>query len=208
MISARFVDGFWENFDLNRRTKPLRPRKSNNMSRLDSIQNVHAANVPLDRDAFLRNLIRELAGTLEEVLGINEASCFMSIVGQTLGDQIDRDYKKALAVTNLTRQQITDLLVELNRRIRGKLYVIENDENKIVLANRACPFGNEVACPPSLCTITSNILGVIAAENLGYAKVELQQTIGNGQPCCRVVVHLKPTPEAEAAEGREYLKAA
>jgi len=178
------------------------------MSRLDSVQNVDAANVPLDRDIFLRNLIRELAGTLEEVLGINEASCFMSIVGQTLGEQIDRDYKRAIAVSNLTREQVTDLLVDLNRRIRSKFYVTEQDENKIVLANRACPFGNEVACPPSLCTITSNIFGVIVAENLGYAKVELQQTIAKRQPGCRVVVHLNPTPEAEAADGREYLKAA
>jgi predicted ArsR family transcriptional regulator len=181
---------------------------SKNMSRLDSVQNVDAANVPLDRDVFLRNLIRELAGTLEEVLGINEASCFMSIVGQTLGDQIDHDYKRAIAVSNLTREQVIDLLVDLNRLIGSKFYVIEQDENKIVLANRACPFGNEVACPPSLCTITSNIFGVIVAENLGYAKVELQQTIGKRQPGCRVVVHLNPTPEAEAADGREYLKAA
>ena len=178
------------------------------MSRLDSLQNVDAAKAPLDRDVFLRNLIRELAGMLEEVLGINEASCLMSIVGQTLGDQIDRDYKQALAVSNLTREQITDLLVDLNRRIRSKFYVVEQDENKIAFANRGCPFGNEVACPHSLCTITSNILGVIVAENLGYAKVELQQTIAKGQPACRVVVHLNPTPEAEAADGREYLKAA
>lgn len=177
------------------------------MSRLDSIQNVDTANVPLDRDVFLRNLIRHLAGTMEEVLGINEASCFMSIVGQTLGDQIDRDYKQALAVSNLTRDQITDVLVDLNRRIRSNFYVIEEHENKIILANGGCPFGNETACPSSLCTITSNILGVIVAENLGYAKVELQQTIARGQPGCRVVVHLNPSPEAEAAEGREYLKA-
>jgi hypothetical protein len=54
--------------------------------------------------------------------------------------------------------------------------------------------------------MTSNVFGSIAAENLGYAKVELQETIARGAPGCRVVVHLQQTPEAEAAEGREYVK--
>jgi hypothetical protein len=54
--------------------------------------------------------------------------------------------------------------------------------------------------------MTSNVFGVIAAENLGYAKVELQQTIANGDSGCRVVVHLKPTAGAQKAEGREYFK--
>jgi predicted ArsR family transcriptional regulator len=177
------------------------------MSRLGSIHNMDELNIPLDRDVFLRNLILELAGTLEEILGINEVSCFMSVVGQTLGDQIDRDYKQALAVSNLTREQITGVLVDLNRRIRSNFYIIEEDENKIVLASRACPFDNGTACHPSVCTVTSNILGVIVAENLGYAKVELQETNAKGQPGCRITVYLNPTSEAEAAEGREYLKA-
>jgi predicted ArsR family transcriptional regulator len=176
-----------------------------NMSQLQCIQNINELGVLLDRDIFLTNLIRELAVTLEEVLGINEASCFMSIVGQRLGDQIDHDYKQALAVSNMTREQVAHVLLDLNRRIRGGFFVIEEDENRIVLGNRACPFGDHRA---SLCMITSTIFGVIVAENLGYAKVELQERIAKGQSGCRVVVHLNPTPEAEAAEGREYLKAA
>lgn len=52
--------------------------------------------------------------------------------------------------------------------------------------------------------MTSNVFGSIAADNLGYAKVELQETIAQGRPGCRVVVYLKPTGEAEEAAGREY----
>ena len=54
--------------------------------------------------------------------------------------------------------------------------------------------------------MTSNVFGSIAAENLGYAKVDLQETIAEGDPRCRVVVHLKPTEDAEASDGREYFK--
>ena len=57
-----------------------------------------------------------------------------------------------------------------------------------------------------MCMMTSNVFGVISANNLGYAKVELGKTIAHGDPECRVVVYLKPTPEAEASEGREYFK--
>ena len=57
-----------------------------------------------------------------------------------------------------------------------------------------------------MCMMTSNVFGAIAAENLGYAKVELQQTIARGDAGCRVVVYLKATPEAQAAQGREYFQ--
>ena len=56
--------------------------------------------------------------------------------------------------------------------------------------------------------MTSNVFGHIAAENLGYGKVELQRTIAEGHSECRVVVYLRPTAEAEKAEGREYVRGA
>jgi hypothetical protein len=57
-----------------------------------------------------------------------------------------------------------------------------------------------------MCMMTSNVFGGIAADNLGYAKVVLEETIASGHPGCRVVVYLKPTPDAQAAAGREYFK--
>ena len=54
--------------------------------------------------------------------------------------------------------------------------------------------------------MTSNVFGSIAAHDLGYAKVELQETIAAGAPGCRVVVYLEPTQAAEQADGREYFR--
>lgn len=171
--------------------------KSHDLSVLD---------VPLERDVFLRNLIRELSGTLEDVVGLKQAEGFISLVGQKIGDQINSDYRAALSVPSLSRQQVTAVLVDLKRRIQGDFFVIEEDDNKIVLGNRACPFGDKVLGRRSMCMMTSNVFGAIAATNLGYAKVELQQTIAQGDAGCRVVVYLKSTPESQAAEGREYVK--
>jgi predicted ArsR family transcriptional regulator len=181
-------------------------QNESSMSSAPGRQSLTILDVPLERDVFLRNLLRELAGTLEDVVGLKEASGFISIVGQRMGQQINNDYKAALNVPSLSRQQVRDVLVDLKRRIQGDFYVIEETEDKIVLGNRACPFGDRVVGRPSMCMMTSNVFGAIAAENLGYAKVELQETIAQGHGGCRVVVYLRATAESEAAEGREYVK--
>ena len=85
--------------------------------------------------------------------------------------------------------------------------MVEEDDTRIVLGNRACPFGELVRDRPSLCMMTSNVFGRIAAENLGYARVELRETIARGDPGCRVVVHLVPGDEADP-QAREYFRSA
>lgn len=162
--------------------------------------------VHLDRDLFTRVVIRELSGTLQEVVGLEEASGFISLVGQKIGERINQEYQQALGVDQLTREEVRDVLVDLKRRIQGDFYVIEENNDKIVLGNRRCPFGDKVLDRPALCMMTSNVFGSITAENLGYAKVELQETIAKHDQGCRVVVHLKATPESAHVEGREYFK--
>ena len=164
------------------------------------------ADVTLDRDLFLRTLIRELSGTLQDVVGLDEAAGFISVVGQRMGDQINAEYRRALGGGTLERPQVAEALVDLKRRIEGDFRVVAQDDERIVLDNGRCPFGDKVLGRPSMCMMTSNVFGVIAAENLGQAKVELQATIASGAPRCRVVVHLQPTPAADAAEGREYFR--
>ena len=167
---------------------------------------LHSLDIPLERDVFLRNLVRELAGTLQDVVGLEEASGFISVVGQRIGEQINDDYKAALGVPELSRAQVAEVLVDLKRRIQGRFSVVEATDERIVFSNSACPFGDKVAGRPSMCMMTSNVFGVITAENLGQAKVVLEQTIARGDTACRVVVYLKPSAQALAADGREYLK--
>ncbi len=177
------------------------------MAQLPVLPSAEALDIPLNRDLFLRTLIRELSGTLEDVVGLKEASGFISVVGQNVGDQMNQDYRAAFQVDRLSREQVAQVLVDLKRRIQGDFVLIEETDEKIVLGNRACPFGDKVHDRTSMCMMTSNVFGAIAAENLGYAKVELQETIARGDAGCRVVVYLKPTPEADEAQGREYFQA-
>lgn len=160
--------------------------------------------IDLDRDVFMRRLLRELAGTLEEVVGLEEASGYISVVGVAMGERLDGEYRRTLAVERLDREQIARALVDLKRRIEGDFYILEESEDRIVLGNRACPFGAMVADRPSLCMMTSNVFGHIAAQNLGYAAVSLDETIARGDPGCRVTIWLRPPEDPTGT--REYFR--
>jgi predicted ArsR family transcriptional regulator len=164
--------------------------------------------LPLQRDVFLRDLIRHLSGTLQDVIGLEEAAGFVSVVGQRVGEEINTAYKNALQVDALSREQVSDVLVDLKRRIQGDFYIIEENDEKIVLGNKKCPFEDKVIGRPSMCMMTSNVFGLIASDNLGYARVELAKTIAEGAPECLVVVHLKPEAETSSkVTAREYYRA-
>ena len=159
-----------------------------------------------DRDQFLRELLRELAAVLEKTVGLEEAEGFISLVGARVGEMMNGEYRAAAGQSPLSLEQVADALVDLKRRIDGGFSVESLDESGITLVNTACPFGAYVRNRASLCMMTSNVFGSIAANNLGYAKVELQETIAMGHEGCKVVVYLKRTPDAFDAEGREYFK--
>lgn len=159
--------------------------------------------IDLDRDLFMRRLIRVLAGTLEEVIGLEEAEGYISLVGTQMGEHIGEAYRTALGVEKLDRTQVGDALVDLKRRIEGEFYIIEETEDRIVLGNRRCPFGEFVKGRPSLCMMTSNVFGHVAAENLGYARVDLEETIAMGHNGCRVTIYLRSAEQVTDGQ-REY----
>ena len=167
---------------------------------------VSEAGIPLDRDIFMRTVLRELSGSLQDIVGMAEASGYISVVGTALGEQIDGEYRRALAVERLSRSQVRDVLVDLKRRINGDFYIIEEREDRIVLGNRACPFGDAVKGRPSLCMMTTNVFGHVTAQNLGYARVDIEQAIARGDPGCRVVVYLKPDSDPRASGHDEFFR--
>ena len=162
--------------------------------------------VLLNRDLFLRCLIRELAGVLEEVVGYTEAAGYISLVGKNIGAWINAAYKKELGVTQLTLPQVADVLVDLKARIQGEFSITDLNDSRIVLSNTACPFADKVLDRPSMCMMTSNVFGHITSQNLGYAKVVIEKSIAQGNGCCQVIVYLTASAESEAAEGREYFR--
>jgi len=174
---------------------------------MSDVNEVTQLSLDLERDLFLRTLLRELTGTLEEVIGLDEAIGFISIVGQHIGEWMSESYCSALSTDKLSPEQLSQVLIDIKRRIKGDFYIINEDEEKIEMGNRVCPFGDKVKDRPSLCMITSNVFGTISAESLGYSKVCMKETIAMGAPECRVTIYKQPTENADADEGREYFQA-
>lgn len=157
------------------------------------------AEITRDRDMFTRELLRELSGVLEDTVGLDEAEGFIALVGGRLGERMDAEYRAAAGMTRLDPDHVAAALVDLKARIRGGFSVEALEPDRIVLTNTHCPFGDYVEGRNSLCMMTSAVFGRIAANNLEYARVELQETQARGDPGCRVIIHL-----TEGEVGREY----
>jgi len=72
-------------------------------------------------------------------------------------------------------------------------------DDRIVLGNDRCPFGDVVRLAPALCRMTSAVFGGIAAGSHGEASVTLEERIAVGDPGCRVVIQLGPQTATPAA---------
>ncbi len=150
---------------------------------------IQKAKVGLQPESFVRDVLQSLSHNLERVVGIEEARGFIRLVGEEIGCRIDRDYKRALGTEAFTPDQLASVLVDLKDRIGGGFRIESVDATSITLVNSRCPFGERVVGRSSLCMMTSNVFGLIAAESFGEASVRLDETIASGSSRCRVVVH-------------------
>ncbi|MXP09318.1 methanogen output domain 1-containing protein [Pseudoblastomonas halimionae] len=161
--------------------------------------------LPLDRDLFFRKMISSFAKSLEETVGLDEAAGYVALVGSEIGTWIEDQYKESSGKERFEPEELAELLVDLKGRIGGKFHVISVDDDQIVLGNDACPFAELAEGRPALCRMTSNVFGRITANQLGYARVDLQETIAKGDGRCRVVINLKPTDTA-GDEDHEFFR--
>lgn len=157
------------------------------------------------KEPFLLALAVQLARAVERQEGPTSAQEAVSFVGVSVGQQMEAEYRRARGTADrLTADQLADCLVRLKAGIGGDFYVIEASDDRIVLGNRRCPFGDDVQRAPSLCRMTSSVFGGIAARNHGAASVVLEERIAVGDPECRVVVHLGEAPVEIRRTGHHY----
>ncbi len=148
------------------------------------------------KESFLRALVVQLAQAMERQEGPDPAAAAVAQVGIDVGGQMELEYKAAESIVGrLTPEQLAHCYVRLKHAIDGGFYVVEISEDRVVLGNRRCPFGDVVRLAPSLCRMTSSVFGGIAARNNDEgAAVVLEERIAVGDPGCRVVVYLTDPP--------------
>ena len=167
---------------------------------------IPSIDIPLDKENFFNELICELSGILDQIAGEQDSSELIAMVGQGIGHKVNTLYKQGLNLEKFSSDQVWQILIDLKKRLGGNFGLVSADDRKLVFRNDRCPFGKRVEGRHSLCMMTSNVFGVLASQNLGYAKVALHDTIARGSNNCDVVVYLKDTPESRDDDGREYYK--
>jgi len=157
------------------------------------------------KESFLVALVVEMARSAEAQEGPDAVEALVAQVGANIGGRMEEEYRRARdLVDDLEPDQIADLYVRLKAAINGDFYVIEANAERIVLGNRACPFGEAVKQAPGLCRMTSSVFGGIAARNAGGASVMLEERIAVGDPECRVVIRLSGADGEETELGHSY----
>jgi len=157
-------------------------------------------------ESFLRALVVQLAQALEFQHGPDAAEAAVAQVGADVGGQMEEEYRRARGVVGrMAPDQMAECYVRLKHAIDGGFSVIEATEDRIVLGNTRCPFGDVVRLAPSLCRMTSSVFGGIAARNNdGPVLVTLEERIAVGDPGCRVIVCLDESKSPGAGFAHRY----
>lgn len=162
-----------------------------------------------DKESFLRALVVQLAQDVELTAGPAAAESLVAQVGMNVGSRMEEEYRVATgALGKLTPDQLAECFVRLKHAIDGDFYPVEVTEEKIVLANRRCPFGLAVRKAPALCRMTSSVFGGIAAQNTGGSIVLLEERIAVGDHQCRVTIWLGEHDEESRRAHSGHLYAA
>lgn len=157
---------------------------------------------PLNAENFFGDVIGELSGILEDVVGLSDAEGFIATVGDRVGLSISDRFEIG---KHMTPQQIGDILVDLKARIGGDFRVAALTDRKIVLTNARCPFGARVIGKKSLCMMTTNVFGRVTSDRNGYAHISIDDSIAAGANHCQVTVTLEPE-EGTQDHGHEFFR--
>lgn len=159
------------------------------------------------RESFLRALVVQLAQSVERDSGPAAAEQLVAELGAGIGFRMEEAFraKEQQPDAPLSAEKMAELFVHLKHGIDGDFFIIEANEERIILGNRRCPFGDAVRHAPALCRMTSSVFGGIGARNRGAAAVHLEERIAIGDPQCRVTVWLKDPPSEIQPETHFYL---
>ena len=148
------------------------------------------------KDPFLKALVVELVNAVDLTHGPAAAESAVAHVGTTVSKRMETAYRKQRDLDeNLTTEQLAEVYLGLKDAIGGDFYLHSIDDDKIVLGNRTCPFGEGVRFAPSLCRMTSSVFGGIGARNTGHdVAVHLEERIAVGDSECRVTIWLHEPP--------------
>ena len=158
--------------------------------------------VNINDKEFLRSMLLNTITSLDE----NTSKEAIRKSALKIAKKIEELYKQFYGVERLNLDQFCEAAVDVEKKIGGEFKVVDKNSDRVVFKVLKCPFGSEVTKCPGLCTVTSTILGTLAAKSFGYSKVVLKRTIARGSDHCYITVHLKKSQESEKERTTEYFQ--
>ena len=138
---------------------------------------------------FLQTFILELMHAAEQKGG-DYCESLIEHIAKSAGLYFEQTYRDDYRLAgDLDKERYIDLILTLKNHIGGNFSLASVDANTVTVVNSRCPFGERVTNFPELCRMTSSVFGGIAARNLGYAKVEIRQSIAKQNGRCEVCIH-------------------
>lgn len=150
-----------------------------------------------NREDFLNTLVGTLSETIENVVGLADAEAFVGIVGRRMGQS---ERARLPACGSPSPDAVAKHLCKFKKDIGGTFETVAIDGTKITFVNRTCPFGDQAKGRPSLCMMTTNVFGRVAADATGYARVKVAEAIARGDQRCLVTVDLEWDDDGDGQE--------
>lgn len=129
---------------------------------------------------------------------------YIEHIGLTAGPCLEATCRQQMGLEGpIDLDQYADIILSIKNQIGGNFSRASSDAGMVRVINTRCPFGEAVKEVPDLCRMTSSVFGGIAARNFGYARVELNRRISNGDDVCEVCIDTDPEGSRDLP-GDEY----
>lgn len=127
-------------------------------------------------------------------------------IGMKLGRQANEGFRLTKGVCQpFSRRDYVRCMQSLKELWGWECAILEESANSLSIGIAVCPFGHSAVCRAHVCELASGILGSIAAEQFGYAKVCIKQGCGVPPRNCCATIYIRETDESLTAEGQAYL---
>lgn len=154
----------------------------------------------MNREAFLSDTLHHITDALQTVAGLEETEALLASVGASMGEKIHAKECTLLKVDRLPVAALPGSFSALAEGFGADFLANDSQTTRFVMENCRCCGSRNSDTQSGYCNLMANILGSLAANSAGYAKVRLEKLTEHPTGCCRMVVDL----EDDGTPGIEY----
>lgn len=159
----------------------------------------------IDSKDFPKRVLARFSQSMKQILHPSFYERILLEVGVSLGREVVSHVRRSHATAPPFQQQDYLQCLEWVKVHEGWNHELKvKTSGQIGISIPHCPFGKLAASDPVLCQIEAGVLGGIAGDNFGYAKVEICRGSDVPPTGCSLTVHFERTAQSMIAEGPSF----